>query len=250
MKFQDHFSGHAAAYAKSRPEYPRAIFEWLATIAPGTRLAVDCATGNGQAARGLAEFFETVHAFDASAEQISNGHAPANVVFGVSAAESTPLSSGEVDLVTVAQALHWLDHPRFFAEVKRILRPGGVLVAWGYGRFIADEPILSFSRERIWKQLESYWPPERKLVETAYATLDFPFEEIPAPPFAIELEWTLGDLVDYVRTWSASKKYLQQTQGSAIDDFQRDLAPLWPDGERRPITMPLFVRAGRSASGR
>ncbi len=60
MKFKDHFSGHAANYAKFRPNYPRQLFEYLVSIAPGRGRAWDCATGNGQAAVGLSAFFECV----------------------------------------------------------------------------------------------------------------------------------------------------------------------------------------------
>jgi len=245
MKFQDYFSGHAADYAKYRPEYPRALFEWLASIAPATGVAVDCGTGNGQAARGLAEFFDRVEALDASADQIANAHGPANIHFLVATAEATTMPDASADMVTIAQALHWLDHPKFFAEVRRVLKPGGVFVAWGYARFVADEPVQSMAIESLWKPLEVYWPPERRLVETAYATLDFPFKELVAPRFAIELDWTPEDLIDYVHTWSASKNYVRQNHGTAIDDFEARLATVWPDGIRRRITMPIFVRAGR-----
>lgn len=244
MKFQDYFSGHAADYARCRPEYPRALFEWLASIAPARGVAVDCATGNGQAARGLAEFFDRVEALDASADQIANAEGPENIRFHVAAAEATTMPDRSADIVTIAQALHWVDHPRFFDEVKRILRPGGVFAAWGYARFIAEERILSIARESLWKPLEAYWPPERGMVEAAYATLAFPFEELAAPSFSIELDWTREELADYVHTWSASKNYLRETGGNAIDDFEARLAEVWPDDIRRRITMPVFVRAG------
>ena len=245
MKFPDYFSSHASDYAKYRPEYPRGLFEWLASIAPARGVAIDCATGNGQAARGLAEFFDSVEALDASADQIANAQGPTNVRFHVAAAEATAMPDRSADVVTIAQALHWVDHPRFFGEVKRVLRPGGVFAAWGYARFTAEEPILSISRESLWKPLEAYWPPERRLVETAYATLAFPFEELTAPRFSIELDWTRTDLVDYVHTWSAAKNYMREAAGSVMDDYEARLAGIWPNDVRRRITMPVFVRAGR-----
>ncbi len=246
MNFQDYFSGHAADYAKYRPDYPRALFSWLTSVAPRTGTAVDCATGNGQAARGLAEFFDHVDALDASEDQIANAEGPPNIRYFVATAEATTMPDSSADVVTIAQALHWLDHPKYFAEVQRILRPGGVFAAWGYARFLADEPISAISRELLWKPLEAYWPPERRLVETAYATLEFPFDELAAPALSIELDWTRENLTDYVHTWSASKNYVRQKHGNAIQDFEAALAKIWPAGVRRRITMPVFVRAGRT----
>ncbi len=244
MAFHDHFSGHAKAYAEHRPRYPRELFAWLASIAPARDLAVDCATGNGQAASGLSEFFPRVEANDASASQIENATGPANIHFSVAPAEATGLPSSSADLVTVAQALHWLNHEPFFTEVRRLLRPGGVFAAWGYGRFLVEEPIFSLCREALWKPLEAYWPPQRQLVETAYATIEFPLEPVVAPPFAIELTWKPQDVVDYVNTWSAAKNYRQQTNGIALDAFAARLKASWPEDATKQIKMPLFVRAG------
>ncbi|MEO8025117.1 MAG: class I SAM-dependent methyltransferase [Bryobacteraceae bacterium] len=245
MKFQDYFSGHAADYAKYRPDYPRALFEWLAKQAPSRDVAVDCATGNGQAARGLAEFFGRVEALDASADQIANGEGPPNVHFGVAVAESTGLPDQSADLITIAQAFHWLDHPRVYAEARRVLRPGGILAAFGYARFVAEEPVMTIARDLLWKPLERYWPPERRLVETGYRTIEFPFDELQAPDVAISLDWTLEDLLAYVSTWSATKNYLRHSDGSLLTQFADQLVASWPDGVRRQITMPIFVRAGR-----
>ena len=57
MSFKDRFSGHAAEYALYRPHYPKELFQYLASLAPNRDAAWDCATGNGQAAEMLAEYF-------------------------------------------------------------------------------------------------------------------------------------------------------------------------------------------------
>lgn len=245
VTFHDHFSGHAKSYARHRPEYPDDLFSWLASVAPAREAAVDCATGNGQAARGLAKCFRRVLALDASFEQIANASGSGNVTFHVAAAESTALPDHSADLLTVAQALHWLDHARLFAEARRVLRPGAMFAAWGYSRFTAEEPILSISRDFLWAPLESFWPPERRMVETAYRTVEFPFEELTAPPFSIELDWTRQDLIHYAQTSSASKRYMAQGGGRLFSDLEERLQAVWPDEMRRTITMPIFMRAGR-----
>ena len=208
--FRDHFSGHAADYARFRPDYPEALFSYLASLAPARRLAWDCATGSGQAAAGLAPRFEEVVATDASAPQIEQAPPIPRVRYAVSPAESATLPDGSVDLVTVAQALHWFDLPSFFAEVRRVLVPGGVVAVWCYDLLsIASDidPIVNrFYRDVVGE----YWPKERSIVERGYGSLEFPFEEVEIPPpgFTMEKEWTLPDLLGYVRTWSAVRRFM------------------------------------------
>src|SRR5574339_1232447 len=130
--FEDHFSGHSDQYAQSRPHYPDEIYAYLASIAPGRSLAWDCGTGNGQAAMGLARYFDRVYATDASAEQILYAHSHDKVEYHVAPAEHVSLEDSSVDLVTVAVAIHWFNFDEFYREVKRVLEPNGVLAAWTY----------------------------------------------------------------------------------------------------------------------
>ena len=134
MEFKDHFSKQSRLYSESRPRYPKELFEYLKTLAPSLELVWDCATGNGQAAVSLAEHFEKVIATDASPQQIDNVIEKENVEYLVAPAEEIYLEDETVDMVTVATALHWFDHSRFFPEVKRVLKPGGVLAARPRGR--------------------------------------------------------------------------------------------------------------------
>jgi len=250
--FKDHFSSASGRYAAYRPDYPAALYDWLAGQCPRSRTSTahdtawDCATGSGQAALGLAAHFRRVIATDASVEQIRHALPHPAIDYREASAESSGLADASVDLVTVAQAAHWFDLPRFYAEVERVLKPGGMLALWGYGRMVLpgdlDAPFLRFYAETV----GPYWPPERQRIDDAYRSLDFPFPEIDAPAFFIEVDWTLDRLLDYVSTWSAVKRF-QTAQGhDPLPALRAELAPAWGDTARpRRLAWPLFVRCGR-----
>ena len=137
--FKDHFSLQSEAYRRFRPDYPAALFEWLAGCtrrAAGSR--IDVATGNGQAAVALAEHFESVIATEPSAAQLAQAPAHPRVEYRCEAAESISVAAGSADLLVAAQAAHWFDWPRFVREAVRVLRPGGVLAFWTYGNCLVD----------------------------------------------------------------------------------------------------------------
>lgn len=243
--FKDHFSSASGRYAAFRPNYPATLYSWLAGLCAEHDTAWDCATGSGQAAQGLAPHFRHVVATDASAEQIRHAMPHPGIDYRVAPAEASRLADHSVDLITVAQAAHWFDLPRFYAEVARVLKPGGVIALWGYGRMVLpgelDAPFQRFYEEIV----GPYWPPERALIDDAYKGLLFPFDEIAAPPFAIQVEWTLSRLVAYLSTWSAVKRY-QGAQGhDPLPALAAELGPLWgaPDAALH-LSWPLFVRVG------
>jgi ubiquinone/menaquinone biosynthesis C-methylase UbiE len=245
--FQDHFSGVAERYADFRPNYPEGLLDYLATIAPSRSLAWDCAAGTGQAAAGLAARFDRVIATDASAEQIASAKQQPNVEYRVAAAESSGLDDGTVDLVTVAQALHWFNVERFYAEAKRVLRPRGVLAVWAYGiNSVEGAAANSLVQDFYHNLVGPYWPPERKLVEEGYRTLPFPFAEIAPPAFRMEARWTLEQLLGYLRTWSATNRCIKATGANPLEALRKKLLGVWGDlNSRRLITWPLALRAGR-----
>jgi SAM-dependent methyltransferase len=242
--FVDHFSTHSAGYARSRPTYPDIVFERLARLAPGRARAWDCATGSGQAAIGLARHFGQVEATDASAQQIANAIAAPNVTYSVQPAEATRFPDASFDAVCVAQALHWFDFARFYAEVRRVLRPGGLLLVLGYDRSNVD-PAFDREFDRVvLAALAPFWPKQNKLLWDAYRDVPFPFAGVDFPKPDIELAWTLDDYLGYVATWSAVRKR-QESDAAFLARARVELAPAWgPEGARR-VTMPLHVLCGR-----
>lgn len=246
MAFKDHFSGHAADYTRYRPGYPHALFAWLAQQAPARERVWDCATGNGQAAVGLAEFFDHVIATDASAQQIAAAKAHPRVRYTVAPAEDSGVAAHSVDLISVGQALHWFHFPAFYAEAARVLKPGGVLAAWSYG-LMQVNPAVDASVWRLYEPITGpYWPPERRYVEERYRTLPFPLDEIAAPPFAMEAEWTLEQLIGYLGTWSAVQRYRQERGVDPLSLIAEELTAAWGEvAAPQRVVWPLFMRVGR-----
>ncbi|KAB2317833.1 class I SAM-dependent methyltransferase [Betaproteobacteria bacterium SCN1] len=247
--FKDHFSSASDAYAAFRPDYPDALYAWLAGQCGARAAAWDCATGNGQAARGLAAHFGRIVATDASAEQIRHAQPHPGVDYRVASAEASGLATASVDLVTVAQAAHWFDLPRFYAEARRVLKPAGILAVWGYGRLVLPDPLDAPYLDFYARTLGPYWPAERALVEDGYRGLPFPFPPVQAPAFAIRVEWNLPRLIAYLSTWSAVKRYQAARGHDPLPDLQARLTPAWGEPmTARALAWPLFLRAGRSAA--
>lgn len=245
MSFKDHFSRDSAAYAEYRPHYPAELFSWLASVSPAHSLAWDAGTGNGQAAVALADHFTRVVATDPSEKQITHAATHPRVEYRV-AGEAAGLEPGSADVVTVAQALHWFDRPRFWAEARRVLRPGGIIAVWCYALQQVspdvDEIINRFYRVTV----GPYWTPDRKLVEDGYRSIEFPFEEFAIPEFAMTSEWTLEQQVGYLGTWSAVGRYRAQVGSDPIALVRRELEAVWPRNQKRRISWPLSVRASRA----
>jgi SAM-dependent methyltransferase len=244
MAFKDLFSGHAADYARFRPTYPPELFAWLAEAGPARRLAVDVGTGSGQAAVGLAAHFERVIGIDPSAEQVAHARPHAGVEYRVAPAEATGLEAASVDLLLAAQAFHWFRAVPFFAEARRVLSPGGVLalVSYELSRITPEvDPVV----DRVYRSLDPYWEPERRLVEEGYASVAVPFPEIPAPTFAMVSRWSLAELLGYLGTWSALRRSTDATGVNPLDATAPALAAAWGPVQVQDVTWPLAVRAFR-----
>jgi len=244
MSFKDHFSKQAADYAIFRPGYPQELFAYLGIIAPSRQLAWDCGTGNGQAAVGLASVFDRVIATDASANQIAKAQPHECVEYRVAPAESSGLESGTIDLITVAQALHWFDLDRFYAEARRVLKPNGILTASAYN-LLRIQPAIDEIVNRYYHELVGpFWPPERKLVEN-FAELPFPFHEIEPPKIEMTTHWNLDRLIGCLGTWSSTQRFMASTGADPLEQITDELCGAWGNPQRvRSVTWPLTLRVG------
>jgi SAM-dependent methyltransferase len=244
--FKDHFSENAAAYAAHRPSYPTALVDFLARLAPGRRLAWDAGCGSGQLSVLLAGRFGRVVASDASPEQIARAAPHPKVEYRCAPAQASGLTDRVVDLATAAQAAHWFDLAAYYAELRRVTPPGGIVALISYGVISAgtglDEVIQPFYRD----VLAPYWPPERRHVDEGYRSLPFPFEELEAPCFEIRLDWRLEELVGYVGTWSAVGSLEQARGPGPFATFRHALTNAWgPATAVRTVRWPLALRVGR-----
>jgi SAM-dependent methyltransferase len=248
MGFKDHFSKQAADYAKFRPRYSREMFEYLGTITPTREIAWDCATGNGQAAVELANVFNHVIATDASESQIANAEPHEHVEYRVAPAEQSGLQSSGFDLVLVAQALHWLNHDRFYKEIRRVLKENGVFAASAYNHVRTDKPIKEIIKRYYYDIVGPYWPPERALIEE-FQKIPFPFPERQTPKFEVVAEWNLEHLVGYLRSWSSTQRFIAAADRNPLDQIASDLETAWGDPQKtRRIVWPLVLRVGIKAT--
>lgn len=251
QKFHDHFSAVANRYADFRPHYPAALFDYLAALVPRNSRVWDCACGNGQATVDLAERFAQVVATDASADQIASATPHPKVEYHVATAESSGLADESIGLVTVAQAIHWFDFDRFYAEAKRVLVRDGVLAAWAYGvNEVEGEAVNELAQDYYENIVGPYWPPERGLVEEDYRTIPFPFVEITPPTIRMETHWDLDQLLGYFSTWSATNRFIKAKSYNPLEKLQDELVQVWGGRQRqRRITWPLSLRIGRKSPG-
>lgn len=247
MKFKDHFSKRAAQYAEFRPHYPKSLFSYLATLCSQHEVALDCGTGNGQAAVEIAEHFAQVIATDPSAAQILKATQRRNVEYKVARAEESGLPANSVDLVTAAQALHWFDAADFFVEAIRVLKRDGAIAIWGYGDPVLDTPRLQEMLHEFNRgTLEDYWSPERQILLDGYNTIDFPFLELTSPEFELRATWTFDRLIGYLRTWSSTARYVEEHGVDPVAALEPTLAAEWGDlAGTRLVRWPIYLRAGK-----
>ena len=242
--FKDHFSRIASSYAAFRPQYPDQLFSWLAAQLPTRDLAWDAGTGNGQAAIGLSTHFKKVIATDASAEQIASARPNAVVTYEVAPCDASPLAPRSADLVTAAAAAHWFPHEAFHAEVRRVIKPGGMVAVWTYWNAHVSPSIDAILERLQFTLVGPYWPPERRYVNDGYRSLPFPFDEIRTPDFEVTAEWDLDHFIGYLGTWSAVQRYKELVGRDPVTLVHRELSEAWGT-QRRTVKWPLALRAGR-----
>lgn len=241
---KDNFSINADKYAKYRPAYPAALFRYLSSIVNNNDNAWDCGTGNGQVALELSNYFNRVFATDISQQQLENAIKKDNIVYSVQAAEKVNFQDNFFDLIVIAQAIHWFDFEKFYAEVNRTAKENAVIAVVGYGLFTityeTDEVISDFYNNVIGE----YWDKERRYIDEKYQTIPFPFEEIIAPHIENSFRWTFESLIGYLRTWSAVKHFIDQKGYDPIDHIYDDLRESWGNTFEREVSFPLLLRVG------
>ncbi|KAI9011374.1 methyltransferase type 11 [Gaertneriomyces semiglobifer] len=249
MSFKDCFSTQSKTYAQFRPDYPPALYEFLTTLTKSHALVWDCATGSGQAAIALAQHFEKVVATDASASQIEQARKADNVEYRVATAEASGLAPASVDLVTVAQAVHWFDIEGFYKEVRRVVKPGGAIAVWTYSSLPSISPEIDSVLSEYYSMMTPYWAFDISIVDNSYRDLPFPFENLckgDHEEFPSHLDWTLDTVFGYLRSWSGTQAYIRKHGSDPVNSYEDRVRKAWGNPEDvKKATFVMIVRAGR-----
>lgn len=239
------FSKQASLYRKFRPQYPSQLLEDLLALVPQKQTLWDCATGSGQVAHALAPYFEQVYATDVNQQQLQQAILKENIHYSQQAAEQTSFTTQQFDLITVAQALHWLDAPAFYQEARRVGKKEAILAVWGYGLLQIEPAIDALIQHYYTNIIGPYWHPARQHIDKQYSSIPFPFDEIAMPSYAIELYWTRQELEGYLNTWSSLQHYLAQHNSNPVVDLMEKIKEYWKDKEPKKITFPIFLKVGQ-----
>jgi len=240
---KDLFSNHAQDYAAFRPTYPKELYDFIFSHVKHFEQVWDVGTGNGQVARDLSKQFVKVFATDISANQIENAFNAENI-FYFQAGETTSFAETSFDLICVAQAIHWFDREKFYAEVNRVAKPGAMIAVWGYSLLSIDPEIDLTINDFYVNVVGPYWDKERRLIDEHYKTITFPFQEIETPSFSFSFQWTLPELQGYLNTWSSVQKLIKEKNFNPVEKLIDQIQPLWKF-DKMEIKFPLFLRMGR-----
>lgn len=240
---KDNFSSGSAQYSRYRPGYPTEVYEYIRSKLDNTGIAWDCGTGSGQVASKLSEFFEAVEATDISASQLKNATKKYNINYTRQAAENSNFPDNHFDLVTCGQSIHWFDFDRFYKEVDRCLKPGGLIAILGYGLFSANT-FTTRIIQRFYKEIiGEYWDEERRYLEEKYKNIPFPYTELPTPVIYNSYEWSIEDLLGYLRTWSAVKHYKKAQGRDPVELIEDELRLTF--GSSGQVVFPVLFRLGK-----
>jgi SAM-dependent methyltransferase len=246
MDVRNLFSDNSDEYAKARPRYPKGIYEYLSSQCPEKKLAWDCACGNGQVAADLIQYFDRVEATDASQEQIAEALKVTGVQYLVSDAESTPFVDQSFDLICVAQALHWFNLEKFWSEVERVLKPGGVFATWGY-----NWPSINLTHDQVLddvllQPIEPYWAEQNKLLWDHYLDVELPYTPLSTPEFKMKVHMNLHEYFEYLCTWSATKRCRKEQGDEFLRHAFQALNKIWGDAnQQKQIVMDFCFLVSR-----
>lgn len=239
---KDLFSNHSLGYKQARPNYSIQIVKEILKHVPQRNVAWDCGAGSGQFTQLLAPYFDHVVASDISEAQLQQAPYFENVSYQLQAAEQSNLPAQSIDLVTVAQAIHWFDFDAFYKEVKRVLKLQGVFAAIGYGLVeVQDAAVNSLVQQLYFETLSGYWDSERRYIDELYQTIPFPFNEQAVAEMHLQYQWSPQQLLSYLRTWSALKHYQDKNEHDPLQSISNALkvAP-----EKLDVTFPVLLRVG------
>ncbi len=243
---KSHFESGGGAYADHRPSYPARLISDLVALTRAQDLCVDVGCGTGQLSVPMADHFANVVACDVSESQIAHASPHGKVAYHIAPAHRIPAKNATADLILAAQAAHWFDLNTFYPEVRRIAAPGAILALISYGVLYIDGPVSERFNAFYWDDLSPHWPAERRHVETKYAELPFPFEELHLEPVSIVRHWKLADFLGYLDTWSAVQAAKRKEAAAIVEAFYNDATQLWGDPEKQQrIEWPINTRIGR-----
>lgn len=241
---KDLFSDVSKLYSTSRPGYPDEMIDFIISNIKNRTRAWDVATGNGQIARLLSMHFKEVIATDISQQQLDNAFKKDNINYKKEQAESTSINDHSIDLVIVGQAIHWFEFSKFYNEVNRVLSPGGMIAAIGYGLIEVDRKVDRVIQILYEDILRTYWDPERKYIDDKYTTIPFPFRETSFPPFQNTYNWSFDQLINNINTWSAISHYKKKNAIDPLNHLLPELMEAWGNSKTKEVTFPIFGRIG------
>ena len=239
------FNKESSDYNFARPVYPGELYAFLATTVVHNDCAWDCACGTGQVSRSLTAYFKEVKATDISENQIEHAQKHEKIEYSLQPSEKTNFADDTFDLICVAQALHWFDFDSFFKEAKRVLKKNGVFACWGYSFFSINSEIDAVIEKTILEPLRPYWSQRNHILWNGYKDVAIPFKEIPAPKFEMIQNWNKKELVQYIKTWSAYKRFIEHGNEDILANFLDISEEIWPHSLKKHVVMDFTFYAGR-----
>jgi len=245
-KVIDKFSTQSKTYKKFRPEYPEELFQMILSMSKERNECWDCGTGNGQVAKELSKYFRKVHASDISENQIKVAEKRSNIEYSVTRSEKTNFKENQFDLITVAQAIHWFDLKKFYAEAKRVGKNNSKIFVWGYGLLKIDKEVDKIIQKFYQEIVGPYWNKERGHIDSEYETIDFDFKELnPLKNMEIKTNWKLDNIIGFLNSWSSVQNYKTAKNGSnPVSNIESELSRVWPKDEIKPVSFPIFMKIG------
>jgi SAM-dependent methyltransferase len=243
----DFFSHQSAYYATYRPTYPKELYDFVNSLVADKKLVWDVATGNGQAAIHLADYFQHVYATDLSQQQLHNAKRTSNIEYRLEHAEKCSLPDLSVDLITVATAIHWFDLDGFYKQVKRVLKPEGILFAWSYGGCKINPEIDRVIDYFNFEYLYDYWHEGAKMNwNDKYRSLPMPYPILETPAFIAKANYTLQEVMNYMYSWSGVQEYIKREGKNPLLDIKNELLAVWGDeAEKKEVNWYLHSKCCR-----